>query len=154
REWSFPVEGMTCASCAGRVERALAAVPGVGTASVNLATEAASVRAERSVELPALKAAVEKAGYSVGEQPVALQIAGMTCASCVSRVERALKQVPGVIDAEVNLATERAVVKVAAKDVPVDALIAAVERAGYHARMSSEGGESATTAARGAPDWW
>ncbi len=68
RQWSLPITGMTCASCAGRVERALAAVPGVGEASVNLATEAASVRAERSVDLPALNAAVEKAGYTLGER--------------------------------------------------------------------------------------
>src|SRR5258706_1397530 len=63
REWSFLVEGMTCASCAGRVERALAAVPGVGEASVNLATEAATVHAAQSVDPAALTAAVEKAGY-------------------------------------------------------------------------------------------
>ena len=67
REWSFPVEGMTCASCVARVERALAKVPGVVEASVNLATEAATVRSDPSVSVEGLRAAVEKAGYQVGE---------------------------------------------------------------------------------------
>src|SRR5882672_2246666 len=66
REWSFPVEGMTCASCVARVERALGKVPGVVEANVNLATEAATVRAETSVDIDRLRAAVEKAGYQVG----------------------------------------------------------------------------------------
>ena len=68
REWSLPIEGMTCASCVARVERSLAGVPGVTEASVNLATEAANVRTDGSVELATLRAAVEKAGYSVGEE--------------------------------------------------------------------------------------
>lgn len=67
REWSLPVEGMTCASCVARVERALSKVPGVVEASVNLATEAATVRSEPSVSVEGLRAAVEKAGYQVGE---------------------------------------------------------------------------------------
>ena len=91
KNWSFPIEGMTCASCVARVERSLAAVPGVAEADVNLATETANVRADKSVGLQALRATIEKAGYSVGERSMQLQIEGMTCASCVSRFERALK---------------------------------------------------------------
>ncbi|GAC1604166.1 MAG: hypothetical protein NVS3B2_09450 [Ramlibacter sp.] len=87
-DWSFPVEGMTCASCAGRVEKALAALPGVTEATVNLATEVASVKAGSQVDLGALRGAVEKAGYAVPEQTLQLEIEGMTCASCVARVER------------------------------------------------------------------
>src|SRR6184192_2551499 len=116
KEWNLPVEGMTCASCVARVERSLAAVPGVADASVNLATEAARVRAAPSVALDALRSAVEKAGYHVGEQTVRLQIDGMTCASCVARVDKALKQVPGVADAQVNLATEGADVRLVRRD--------------------------------------
>jgi len=137
KEWSFPVEGMTCASCVARVERSLAAVPGVAEASVNLATEGATVRADRSVPLDALRAAVEKAGYSVGEQTLRLQIGGMTCASCVTRVEKALKQVSGVASASVNLATETAEIKLASRDTSVEALVAAVEKAGYTARAAA-----------------
>jgi len=67
-DWSLPVVGMTCASCAGRVEKALASVPGVREASVNLATEVATVKADPALDLQAMRAAVEKAGYEVGEQ--------------------------------------------------------------------------------------
>jgi P-type Cu+ transporter len=66
-DWRLPIEGMTCASCASRVEKALAKVPGVREASVNLATEVATVKADAAIGLPAIRAAVEKAGYGVGE---------------------------------------------------------------------------------------
>src|SRR5438105_6382696 len=81
-------------------------------------------------------------------------VEGMTCASCVARVEKALMQVPGVAGAEVNLATERANVKVAANNVPVDALISAVERAGYHAKRPGEEAASASPATRQPRDGW
>ncbi len=152
--WTFPVDGMTCASCVGRVEKALAALPGVSEASVNLATEVASVKAGPEVDLGVLRGAVEKAGYSVAQQAVSLDIEGMTCASCVARVEKALKKVPGVLSAEVNLATERAEVKLASRALDVGALVQAVEKAGYVARPVT--GTAATGAAAGAKgnDWW
>ncbi len=133
---TLPVSGMTCASCAGRVERALLKVPGVASASVNLANE--QVRVESSeVDLAALIEAVQKAGYGVPVQSLELAIDGMTCASCVGRVERALLKVPGVRSAAVNLASERAHVEVLGPPDPA-ALIQAVEAAGYHATASSE----------------
>jgi P-type Cu+ transporter len=133
---TLPVSGMTCASCAGRVERALLKVPGVASASVNLANE--QVRVESSeADLAALIEAVQKAGYGVPVQSLELAIDGMTCASCVGRVERALLKVPGVRSAAVNLASERAHVEVLGPPVPA-ALIQAVEAAGYHATASSE----------------
>jgi len=125
-----PIEGMTCASCVGRVERALARLPGVESASVNLATESAEVRAAALPDLATVAKAVEDAGYRISTRDVELAIEGMTCASCVARVERALRKVPGVVDASVNLATERARVTTAG-EVPVSALIAAVAEAGY-----------------------
>ena len=82
QEWSLPIEGMSCASCVARVERSLTAVPGVTEASVNLATEAASVRTDGSVALAALRAAVEKAGYSVGQD------APEPAAGCRARMPR------------------------------------------------------------------
>nr|WP_186129592.1 heavy metal translocating P-type ATPase [Burkholderia gladioli] len=149
------IAGMTCASCSNRVEKALAQVPGVSRASVNLATERASVSAEASVSAAQLIAAVEKAGYratplSVGasdiesapapaapaRQPIELEIGGMTCASCSGRVEKALAQVPGVSRASVNLATERASVSAEAA-VSVAQLVAAVEKAGYRATLAA-----------------
>jgi Cu+-exporting ATPase len=66
-DWTLPVEGMTCASCASRVEKALAKVPGVREASVNLATEVATVKADAGVKVDAMRAAVEKAGYGLGD---------------------------------------------------------------------------------------
>ncbi|MBL8838758.1 MAG: heavy metal translocating P-type ATPase, partial [Alphaproteobacteria bacterium] len=129
----LPITGMTCASCVARVERALARVAGVTGANVNLATERASVTTGGPVAKAALVAAVEEAGYGVADEPVDLAIEGMTCASCVARVEKALLQVPGVSSATVNLATERARVlrSPAADDA---ALLAAVDAAGYTAR--------------------
>ncbi len=134
--FELSVEGMTCASCVGRVERALKKVPGVQDAVVNLATEKASLQledaAQASAVLPAVVAAIEKAGYVVPQQSVDLQVNGMTCASCVGRVERALKKVPGVQSASVNLATERASVQMA-EGTDVGSLIAAIAKAGYEA---------------------
>ncbi|MCJ0876057.1 heavy metal translocating P-type ATPase [Pseudomonas sp. JI-2] len=133
---TLPVSGMTCASCAGRVERALLKVPGVASASINLANE--QVRVESSeADVAALIEAVQKAGYGVPVQSLELAIDGMTCASCVGRVERALLKVPGVRSAAVNLASERAHVEVLGPPDPA-ALIQAVEAAGYHATASSE----------------
>ena len=134
RSLKLPIEGMTCASCVTRVERALHAIPGVTEVVVNLATETATVSANDDVLLPAMAAAVEKVGYSVGHETIELAIDGMTCASCVSRVEKALKGIDGVTDAEVNLATEKARVTVTDPDL-TDALVAAVEKAGYRATL-------------------
>jgi Cu+-exporting ATPase len=139
----LPIEGMSCASCVARVEKALAAVPGVRQANVNLATEAASVWADAAVPLEALRAAVQRAGYHVSEQPVRLRIEGMTCASCSARVERVLKRQPGVISASVNLATEVADVVLAAREADVPALQAVVERAGFKALPLREEGDAA-----------
>jgi P-type Cu+ transporter len=133
---SIPVEGMTCASCVGRVERALKSVPGVREASVNLATERAELRFNELADLPAVTAAIERAGYAVPELTTDVAVEGMTCASCVGRVERALKAVPGVREASVNLATERAAIRHLAS-VPAEVLIAAVGRAGYKARAAA-----------------
>ncbi|MCR4264762.1 heavy metal translocating P-type ATPase [Nitratireductor sp. ZSWI3] len=133
---SLPIEGMTCASCVGNVERALAAVPGVETVSVNIATEKASITTHAAIERATLVKAVENAGYFVpagaaGAGSVELAVEGMTCASCVGNVERALKAVPGVSEAVVNLATERATIKGSAEAA---ILIAAIEGAGYEAK--------------------
>lgn len=127
----LPIEGMTCASCVARVEKALNKVSGVVQASVNLATEKATVRSLTTVEPSQLRAAVEKAGYAVAAPKIELNIEGMTCASCVARVEKALKKVDGVQSASVNLATEKAFVQGGkAAD-----LIAAVQKAGYEAQL-------------------
>ena len=108
---SLPVEGMTCASCVGRVERALKEVPGVQSAAVNLATERADITFTDWANSQGAVSAIEKAGYNVREETTELAIEDMTCASCVGRVEKALAKIPGVLEATVNLATERARVR-------------------------------------------
>jgi Cu+-exporting ATPase len=131
--FDLPIAGMTCASCAGRVERALSKVIGASAVSVNLATEQARVQAPRD-SLPALMDAVEQAGYSVPQHSLELSIDGMTCASCVGRVERALAKVPGVKNVSVNLANERAHLELLGHVDP-QSLIAAVTKAGYSASV-------------------
>ncbi|MBW8269817.1 heavy metal translocating P-type ATPase [Caldovatus aquaticus] len=138
----LPIAGMTCASCAGRIERALLRVPGVAEAHVNLAAERAEVVGTASAA--ALAEAVRAAGYTVPEAVFILRLGGITCASCAGRVERALLRVPGVIEARVNLAAETARVRAVA-GTPEASLVAAVERAGYQV-LGTEGGGAAAEA--------
>jgi len=128
----IPVEGMHCASCAASIERRLKREPGVVSASVNYANQIAAVEYdERAVDIVGLAAAVEDAGYEVSMLETTFPIEGMTCASCVARVEKALRRVPGVVSAAVNLATNQAAVRyLAGVATPVD-LHGAVREAGY-----------------------
>ncbi|WP_426241941.1 heavy metal translocating P-type ATPase [Psychrobacter sp. TWP2-1-2] len=131
----LPIEGMTCASCVGRVEKVLKKVEGVENAEVNLATENAMISSSQPLDLIAVTKAVERAGYKIlASQPIELSIEGMTCASCVGRVEKALKKVEGVQQANVNLATERAWIQGNAQVQSSD-LIQAVKKAGYTAKQ-------------------
>ena len=132
---TLSIEGMTCASCVGRVEKALKKVDGVESAAVNLATEKAVITSSQPIDRNTLVKAVERAGYDVPKaQPIELIIDGMTCASCVARVEKALKKVQGVQQANVNLATEQAWIQ-ADGGVSSGALIQAVQKAGYDAKL-------------------
>ncbi|MDF3052420.1 MAG: heavy metal translocating P-type ATPase, partial [Geminicoccaceae bacterium] len=161
---SFPVTGMTCASCVNRVEKAIGKVAGVERAAVNLATERATVAYDpATTNVSEITHAVERAGYGVADLPpepvvapapqapasrpdtdgtasvidsagpteAVLPIEGMTCASCVRRVEKGLEKVPGVTGANVNLATERATVAYDPAVADLATLRTAVERAGY-----------------------
>ena len=132
------VEGMTCASCVGRVEKAIAAVAGVASASVNLATERAEVRYVGHSVHEAVVAAIRRAGYDVEPESFDLGVEGMTCASCVGRVEKALAGVPGVVAASVNLATERATIRVLDKSPALTAAIEAASAAQVMSRLYRE----------------
>ncbi len=112
------VEGMTCASCVARIEKALGALPGVTRAVVNLAAERADVSFAGRPDPAAIARAIEGAGYAVATENTELAIEGMTCASCVGRVEKSLARVPGVLGAAVNLATEKAQVRHLADERP------------------------------------
>ncbi|MDQ3638487.1 MAG: heavy metal translocating P-type ATPase, partial [Actinomycetota bacterium] len=123
---------MTCASCVRRVERALSKGAGVRSAGGNFAAERATVEYDPKVtDVGKLVKTVEGAGYGADTQETGFGVTGMTCASCVGRVEKALKKVPGVLEADVNLATERANVRYLAGEVGRRGLEGAVEGAGY-----------------------
>lgn len=129
------ISGMTCASCVGRIEKAITGVAGVAGASVNLATGTAEVRYMGAPVRDAVIAAVRTAGYDVALATLETGIGGMTCASCVRRVEKAIAAVPGVVSASVNLATERATVRALdASPALTAAIAAAIRAAGYEPR--------------------
>ncbi|MGI6635799.1 MAG: heavy metal translocating P-type ATPase [Christensenellales bacterium] len=113
KQQTFQVIGLACAACAARLERVISRLPGVESASVNLATEKLTVQYNsNSVTEETIRQAVEKAGFQLAFEPeyqrASIPIAGMTCAACFSRVEKALSGMPGVASAAVNLATETA----------------------------------------------
>jgi len=128
----FGVSGLNCAGCARSAEKAIAGVDGVGNATVDFATERATVdRGKASAS--DIAAAVRNAGYVAVESVRELDVSGMTCAGCANSVEKALAAVPGVVSATVNLAMERATVSLLGDDVSSDQLVGAVEAAGYKA---------------------
>ena len=133
----LPIEGMTCATCAGRIEKVLGKVQGVHLASVNLASEQAHITYDPALVQPGvLIAAVGRAGFSVPPQSVRLSIGGMTCATCSQRVEKVLRKQPGVVSAQVNLASEVATVAFLPGTVRVEDLSEAINRAGYTAALA------------------
>ena len=130
--WTFPVEGMTCASCVARVEKALSRVEGVARASVNLAANTATVTADpEKTRVASLVSAIRDTGYEVPVQKTEFPVEGMTCASCVARVGKALLSVPGVLSASVNLATQTGTVEFLPGVAGMGALRVAIERVGY-----------------------
>jgi Cu+-exporting ATPase len=139
----FRLQGMTCASCVGRAERVLRALPGVSDARVNLAGETAEVRYTAPATADGLAVALAEAGYPPRREVLRLSVEGMTCASCVGRVERVLRAQPGVIGAAVNLAARRAQVTIWAGSVTAAGLAAAVTRAGYAASAAEAPGPDA-----------
>ncbi|MBQ0776058.1 MAG: copper-translocating P-type ATPase [Pseudomonas sp.] len=130
---TLPINGMTCASCVSRVERALNAVPGASKVQVNLASDTAYLELDDTSQLSAVSAALDQAGYQLGTEAKQLSIEGMSCAGCVRRVETALLAVPGVLGAEVNLASQQARVMYLA-GMPTDELFSALKKAGYPGR--------------------
>jgi Cu+-exporting ATPase len=146
------VQGMTCASCVARIERGLKKLRGVADAAVNLATERATVQYDPAqVSVDEMVQKVSDLGYSATAQQtqaapiyddaeISLDVSGMTCASCVARVERALKKVPGVKEAAVNLATERATVHYDPMHAGIGEIVAAIYKAGYGASPRAEDG--------------
>ena len=137
---TLPIEGMTCASCVSHVEKALQGVPGVSGVSVNLGTEKASLEySSGDAPVDQLRQAVADAGYKVATTKTTLNISGMTCAACVFHVENALKGVSGVVEATVNLATEKATVEYTAGTVEIEGFRQAITKAGYQVTGTGDG---------------
>ncbi len=129
----LPIRGMSCASCAVRIEKGLSSLEGVSRANVNFAAEKATVFFHPDqTEVSRMVERVEELGYGARTEKILLPVQGMTCASCVKRVEKALGSVKGVIHADVNLATSRASVEYLPGEATVRDLKQAVEEAGYH----------------------
>lgn len=129
---SFPVTGMTCATCAGTIADSLSELEGVLQADVNLATERASVTFDpEKVDVAKMRKAVEDAGYGVILNELTLSIGGMSCASCVNTVEEAVGELDGVLSASVNLVTEKLTVRYDPQRIRVAQIKKAVVDAGY-----------------------
>ncbi len=136
----LPIRGMSCASCASRIAKGLSTLPGVDGAEVNFATERATLLIDPGrVSLEELVRKVEDLGYEVGLEKVRLPIQGMSCAACVEKVEKALKEVRGVVHGEVNLALEEATIEYIPGEVTIEDLRRAVREAGYDVPEVEEG---------------
>lgn len=134
----FNVNGMSCASCVGRVEHGLNDLPTVDTVQVNLATETATVQANDPSAATDVVRALEDLGYPARTARVVLNVGSMSCASCVGRVDKALAGVPGVVSASVNLAAETATVEYVEGVVTVDQIAQASTEMGYPATVAQE----------------
>jgi Cu+-exporting ATPase len=136
---SVPINGMSCASCASRIESFLNMLDGVSSASVNVATEKAIVTYDPTkVDLSQISKSIDDIGYQTGELGMRVSIKGMSCASCVSRIEQQLRSLPGVLDASVNLSTEQAFIKYLPEQVDFKRIQRAVQDVGYEASISAE----------------
>ena len=136
------VTGMTCASCVSRVENAVRGTKGVTDANVNLATEVATFTYDPSkVAVDDVAASIKDAGYGVDVESVTLPVLGMTCASCVKLIEDTLNHMDGVLNASVNLATERVTVRYSPAQVTISDITRAIKDAGYQVPETKAEGE-------------
>ena len=137
----LPITGMTCANCAMNIARGLNKLPGVSDTNVNFASEQAAVTFDpRAATTTDLIQQVDRLGFKVTTARIDFPVTGMTCANCAMNVERALgKKVPGVVNAVVNIAAERATVDYLPSMVTPDDLVSAVEKAGFGAPIEQEG---------------
>ena len=144
---SIRLTGMTCTTCAATIEKGLSETPGIEQADVNFASEKASIKYDPTkVDLARIKDTVSQLGYGVAVKKSIFPVAGMTCASCVARVEEALSSVPGVVSASVNLASEKATVEYLEGTEPAD-MRRAVRDVGYELGPEVRAMEDVTTAA-------
>ncbi len=129
-EITLQLSGMNCAGCVSRVERALESVDGIERVAVKLASQTARMDVQDNNQLTAVEQALHQAGYPAEQQSRQLQLSNLTCASCVGRAEAALSKVPGVLDAQVNLASQQARVRML-QGTDQDALLRTLRQTGY-----------------------
>lgn len=137
KELTLPIEGMTCASCAARIEKNVSKLPGIKEANVNLASERLRVVSDGDVAWQDVVERVEKTGYNVPTREIDLSVEGMTCASCAARIEKVVGRLDGVESATVNLASEKAHIVYVPGLVKEEDLIRGVDKAGYSAKLVS-----------------
>ena len=137
-EVTLPIDGMTCAACAARIEKNVAKLAGVESVNVNLASERARVVLNGSSTWKDVIEKIEKSGYSVPTREVDLNITGMTCAACSARIEKVVGRIEAVQTASVNLASEKAHIVYLPGLIQEEDLIRAVEKAGYGATLAAE----------------
>lgn len=129
---SLPITGMSCASCAARIEKGVTGLSGIVKASVNFAAEKIAITYDPGkVHLNDFVKTIKELGYGAGVESVAISVRGMSCASCVQKVTKALNAVDGVVSASVNFAAERADVNYLPGAATVDALMKAIRESGY-----------------------
>jgi len=136
---NIDVVGMTCAACSARVEKALNKHEGVVSAAVNLLANKASIEFDTDKVKPEdLIKTIEKTGYEVPLVKKTLIVEGMTCAACSARVEKVLNKLDGVVNASVNLSTNKAIVEFPSGAIDDDTLVKTIEKAGYKAELEVE----------------
>jgi Cu+-exporting ATPase len=141
------ITGMTCTTCAATIKKGLAEIPGVKQANINFAAEKAAIEYDSAkVDLAKIKNTISQLGYGVALKKSIFPVEGMTCASCVARVEQALSSVPGVVSTSVNLASEKATVEYT-EGTELTKLYRAVADAGYKLGSEAQTLEDVTTAA-------
>jgi len=134
-----PIKGMTCSACATRIQKALGKIAGISNATVNFATESADIDFDpTSINSIDIAEAITRTGYSVDESSFSFDVGGMTCSACAQRIEKSLLKLPGVLEANVNVALERADVRTIAGQITASDLETAVVRAGYTAHFAAD----------------
>lgn len=132
---NLKITGMSCAACATKIEKGLKSLDGVLDANVNLAIEKATVIYDPDkINICDMEKKIEDIGYGVIKDKVELALMGMSCASCAAKIEKTLKNLPGVSNASVNFATETATVEYDSNEIDTEKMIKAIKDIGYDAK--------------------
>ena len=135
----IPITGMTCGACAARIEKALNRKDGITSANVNFATEKADIHWDpNQLDSQTVAGIITNAGFGLGEDKFSFSIEGMTCSACAARIEKVLQKLPGIIEASVNFALEKATVTSVAGSITQESLTQHIDKAGFKALLQSD----------------